>query len=170
MVFAHHYFTLFEKSKNSILIKLYNFLGKSKLSTQKCKSPNIFTSFSPKYLLAIFLVKSKLSTAKKSKSEAFSRVFTQNNWTIFLGISKLNFWTKKWRYQTVWINTLKVWISPSFPSLSLWTWRGHFLHPYREAANWTSTKKNLWENIGVTLTLLKMKPACRYLLDFSLLR
>ena len=63
--------------------------------------PNIFTSFSPKLLLAIFLVKSKLSTAKKSKTAAFSRVFTQNNSTMFLGKSKLNFLDKKWRFRTV---------------------------------------------------------------------
>ena len=54
-------------SKNSILTKLYNFLGKSKLSTaKKCKISiiNIFTSFHPKF------------------SDNFSRE------------SKLNFWTK----------------------------------------------------------------------------
>ena len=67
-------------SKNSILTKLYNFLGKSMLSTtKKVQIPNIFTSFSPQIFLTIFLVKSKLSTAKKSKTAAFSRVFNQNN-------------------------------------------------------------------------------------------
>ena len=53
-------------SKNSIMTKLCNFLGKS-----------------------------KLSTAKKPQTAAFSRFCTQNNSTIFLGKSKLSFWTKK---------------------------------------------------------------------------
>ena len=43
------------------------------------KKTNIFTSFSPKFLLTIFLVKSKLSTAKKSKTTTFSRVFHPKN-------------------------------------------------------------------------------------------
>ena len=63
--------------------------------------PNIFTSFSPKYFLTIFLVKSKLSTAKKSKTTTFSRVFHPQKIDNFLGQSKLNFWTKKWRFRTV---------------------------------------------------------------------
>ena len=63
--------------------------------------PNIFTSFSPKFLLTIFLVKSKLSTAKKSKTTTFSRVFHPKKIDNFLGKSKLNFWTKKWRFRTV---------------------------------------------------------------------
>ena len=63
-------------SKNSILTKLYNFLGKLKLSTtKKCKSPTFSRVFHPNFFLTIFLVKSKLSTAKKSKTTTFSRVF-----------------------------------------------------------------------------------------------
>ena len=68
-------------SKNSIWIKLYNFLEKSKLST----IPNIFTSFSPRIFLTIFLVKSKLSTAKKYKTTTFSRVFHPKKSTISSG-------------------------------------------------------------------------------------
>ena len=64
--------TLFEKS---------NFCPK----IQYWQTPNIFTSFSPKFL-TIFLVKSKLSTVKKSKTTTFSRFFHQNKKsTIFSG-------------------------------------------------------------------------------------
>ena len=72
-----HYWKSQFLSKNSILTKLYNFLGKSKLSTtKKCKSSTFSRDFHPNFFLTIFLVKSKLSTAKKSKTAAFSRVFT----------------------------------------------------------------------------------------------
>ena len=67
-------------SKNSILTKLYNFLGKSKLSTtKKCKSPTFSRVFLPKIFLTIFLVKSKLSTAKKSKNRSMFTSFHQKN-------------------------------------------------------------------------------------------
>ena len=56
-IFAHY-------SKSQIFVQNFN-----------CdKTPNIFTSFSPKLFLAIFLLKSKLSTAKKSKNH---NIFTQ---------------------------------------------------------------------------------------------
>ena len=67
-------------SKNSILTKLYNFLGKSKLSTtKKCKSSTFSRVFHLNFFLTIFLVKSKLSTAKKSKSTTISRVLHPKN-------------------------------------------------------------------------------------------
>ena len=74
-------YTLFEKSnfcpKN--LTKLYNLLGKSKLSTtKKCNTanPQHFHDFFTQIFLTIFFVKSKLSTAKKSKTTTFSRDFS----------------------------------------------------------------------------------------------
>ena len=68
------------------MTKLYNFLGKSKLSTAKrCKSPTFSRVFHPIFFLIIFLVKSKLSTAKKSKTTPFSRVFHPQKTTIFSG-------------------------------------------------------------------------------------
>ena len=75
-IFAHY-------SKSQIFVQKFNF----------DKTPNIFTSFSPKLFLTIFLVKSKLTTAKKSRTTTFSRVFHPKI-DIFQGKSKLNFWTK----------------------------------------------------------------------------
>ena len=49
------------------------------------QNPNIFTSFSPKFFLAIFLVNSKLSTAKNSKTTTFSRGFHPKKSPIFSG-------------------------------------------------------------------------------------
>ena len=69
----------------------------------KAENHNIFTSFPPKIFLTIFLVKWKLSSAKKSKTTIFSRVFHPKKIDNFLVKSKLNFWTKKWRFRTVWI-------------------------------------------------------------------
>ena len=85
--------TLFEKS---------NFCPK----IQFWQNPNIFPSFSPKFFLTIFLVKSKLSIAKKSKTTTFSRIFHPKTIDNFFGKSKLNFWTKKWKFRTVWLSTL----------------------------------------------------------------
>ena len=82
-------------SKNSILTKLYNFLGKSKLSTTKtCKSPTFSRVFYPTYFWHFFSWNQSCQQLKKSQTAAFSRVLTQNNSTIFLGKSNLNFWTK----------------------------------------------------------------------------
>ena len=81
-------FTLFEKS---------NFCPK----LQFWHNSNIFTSFSPKFFLAIFLVKSKLSTAKESKTATFSRVFHPKN-RQFLREIKVEFLDKKWRFRIVW--------------------------------------------------------------------
>ena len=57
------------------------FLSKNPILT----TPNIFTSFSPNFVLTIFLVKSKLSAAKKSKTTTISRVFHPKRLTIFSG-------------------------------------------------------------------------------------
>merc|ERR1711860_412332 len=68
-------------SKSQTFVQKFNF----------DKKPNILTSFSSKFFLAIFLVKSKLSTAKKSKTPTFSRVIQPNFFlTIFLVKSKLS--------------------------------------------------------------------------------
>ena len=75
-----------EKSREDIeslehTIRKVNFCPK----IQFWQKPNIFTSFSTKFLLTIFLVKSKLSTAKKSKTTTFSRVFHPKKSIIFSG-------------------------------------------------------------------------------------
>ena len=63
--------------------------SKSQIYVQKFNFDNIFTSFSPKFFLAIFLVKSKLSTtAKKSKTTKFLRVFHPKKVDNFLRKSK----------------------------------------------------------------------------------
>ena len=66
------------------------FLSKNPILT----TPNIFTSFSPNFVLTIFLVKSKLSTAKKSKTHNTFTSFSPQKVDNFLGKSKLNFWTR----------------------------------------------------------------------------
>ena len=75
---------------NSILTKLYNFLGKQ----LKSANPHHFYAFLTQIFFDNFFVKSKLSTAKKSKTTTFSRVFHPKKIVNFLGKSKLNFRTK----------------------------------------------------------------------------
>ena len=73
------------KQKENKLFSRKNLVGeahysKSHFFVQKFnfdQKPNIFKSFSPKFILTIFLVKSKLSTAKKSKTQQFHEFFTQ---------------------------------------------------------------------------------------------
>ena len=90
------------KQKENKLFSRKNLVGeahysKSHFFVQKFnfdQTPNIFKSFSPKFILTIFRVKSKLPTAKKPKTTTFSRVFPPKKNDNFLGKSKLNFWTK----------------------------------------------------------------------------
>ena len=95
-------------SKNSILTKNPNIFTQFfswNQSRQQLKSwkPQHFHEFSTQDFFDNFLVKWKLSSAKKSKTTIFSRVFHPKKIDNFLVKSKLNFWTKKWRFRTVWI-------------------------------------------------------------------
>ena len=82
-------------------------------NSYKVQNHNIFTSFSPKFFLTIFLVKSKLSTAKKPQTTTFSRVFHPKKIDNFSREIKVEFLDKKWRFRTVWINSL-FWRENSF--------------------------------------------------------
>ena len=104
--------TLFEKS---------NFCPK----IQFWQNPNIFSSFSPNFLLTFFLVKSKLSTAKKSKTTTFSREKKKKNRQFSQEI-KVEFLDKNWRFRTVcsFSSQFLTWIL-SFSVITLRTFRSH---------------------------------------------
>ena len=57
--------------------------------------------FQPKVFRQFFSWNQSCKQLKSPKPQDFHEFFTQNNSTIFLGKSKLNFWTKKWRFRTV---------------------------------------------------------------------
>ena len=79
-------------STNSILTKLYNFLGKSKLSiTKECKSPTFSRVFHPILFWQFFLWNQSCQQLKSPKPQHFHEFSPKK---IFLGKSKLNFWTK----------------------------------------------------------------------------
>ena len=82
--------TIFEKSnfcqKNSILTKLYNFLGKSKLSiTKKCKSPTFSRVFHLKFFWQFFSWNQSCQQLKSPKPQHFHEFFTPKKLTIFSG-------------------------------------------------------------------------------------
>ena len=79
--------TLFEKS---------NFCPKIQFS----QSPNIFTSFSPKFFWQFFSWNQSCQQLKSPKPQHFHEFFTPKKIsTIFLGKSKLNFWTKNENFE-----------------------------------------------------------------------
>ena len=78
-VFYH--FTIFEKSNfcpNSILAKLYNFLGKTKLSTiKKGKSPTFSRVFHPNFFDDFSREIKVVNSLKSPKPQHFHEFFTQ---------------------------------------------------------------------------------------------
>ena len=80
-----HVSQLLHYSKSHFFVQKFNFDQK----------PNIFKSFSPKFILTIFLVKSKLPTAKKSKTTTISRVFQPKRNRQFSREIKVEFLDKK---------------------------------------------------------------------------
>ena len=73
-------------SKNSILTKLYNFLGKSKLSTtKKCETPTFSRVFHPNFFWQFFLWNQSCQQLKSPKPQHLHEFLTPKKSTIFSG-------------------------------------------------------------------------------------
>ena len=73
-------------SKKSILTKLYNFLGKSKLSTtKKCKTTTFSRVFHPNFFRQFFSWNQSCQQLKSPKPQHFHEFFPPKKSTIFSG-------------------------------------------------------------------------------------
>ena len=157
------------RPRNSTLFKNSNFCPKN----QFWPNPNIFTTFSPKFVWQFFSWNQSCQQLKSPKPQRFHEFFTPKKIDNYLGKPKLNFWTKNEDFEQCVIHwciffqpTMDLTMEILAPWVCLRRLRPHPILRYQITAAapvrgcFCLWGQSIWQEVDVTVEMVKTARRC----------